>query len=666
MFIALLSLVHDGDLPVGSTEPPAIIAAPILRRLLSALHFRDAGTLKHSRRVGLISVGIAARLGWEGDDLRVIEIAALLHDIGKIGIPDHILRKPGKLGPDETDFISVHHRVALSLLQACQVHPDVTAIIAQSHGVSEEERQTRNSLSLGARILAVADAYDSLTSRQCFRAPYDRWEALQILEEQSGKQFDRNVVAALGRWLDSPEASRLTDERSAEVSIHVNAPVDMETRLNANQLCHVFHHLYLLETLYEAFYVIDASRQVRIWSSGSHRLFGRPPHDVIRKRWNRQLISPNAATTDQVESVFSNGQTVCHTMTVKTAEGSTAEVDVQSIPIQMDGGEISGVVELLCNSKESKRHQGQFRMLQIAATRDPLTGVLNRGELERKLQELYDSWSIGESPPFSVMFMDIDHFKSINDKLSHAVGDQVLIDCARMLQDELYSGEIIARYGGEEFVILCPETGTDSAQERAERLRRKLMANRFADLEELKVTASFGVSTISQDDSTKMVMARADEALYDAKRKGRNCTCVKLAETVASRDQQKKLSKGKLTVHTTMVTFVAADMLQLKLAGFVENHRAKILSVEPRCLELQVGGVGLLSGWSKSACEKIPVKLRIDLTESPGDPRGVSGARMLMKVQVEPVGRCSDEDQFKTRAHTLIEELRSYLIAKNA
>ncbi len=663
LFMALLNLVHDSDHqgPLGPAR--SIIAAPILRRLLSALHFRDTGTLKHSRRVGLISVGIAARLGWEDDDLRIIEIASLMHDIGKIGIPDHILRKPGKLSPDESDYIAVYHRVALALLQACQVHADVTGIIAQSHGVDEENRSSRHALSLGARILAVADAYDSLTTEQCFRAPFDRKDALQILEEQSGKQFDRNVVTALCRWLDSADAARLADERAAEISIHVDAPVDMETRMNANQLCHVFHHLYLLESLYDAFYVVDSNRQVMIWSSGASRLTGRSAPDAMRKKWTRQLVCPNHVLADPVEAVFRTGEPVCHGMLVKTADGSSAKVDVQTIPIQDEGGDVCGIVELICNGKESKRHRGQFRTLQIAATRDPLTGVFNRGELERKLQEIYDAWNDGTGAPFSVMFMDLDHFKSINDNLSHAIGDRVLIDCARILQDELYSGEIVARYGGEEFVILCPETDVETARVRAERLRRIIMATKFADIDELKVTASFGIADIGPGDQVKTVVSRADQALYDAKRNGRNCTCISMREPETKSDRKRDQSKGTPSVTAKLTTYIFEDMLQMKLAGFVENQRAKILKIEPKLLELKIGSSGILSSWTRASLERMPVKLRIDFAESVSDAGSHGRPLLELSILVEPVARTVNDEQFRNRANILLEELRSYLIA---
>lgn len=664
LFMALLSLVRESEVVPGMESIQQIIAVPVLRRLLSAIHFRDAGTLKHSRRVGLISVGIAGRLGWEDDDLRIIEIAALMHDIGKIGIPDHILRKPGKLSPDEAEYIAMYHRVALALLQACRVHPHVTEIIAQSHGVEDENSSNRSTLGLGSRILAVADAYDSLTTRQCYREPYDRWEALQILEEQSGKQFDRNVVAALGRWLDGPQAAALADERAAEVSIQVNAPVDSETRMNATQLCQIVTHLYLLESLYDAFYVVDNQRKVVIWSSGASALSNRTAHDTLGKKWNRQLICNAAANTDPLEAVFMGGQPVCHGMTLQTPEGSFMDVDVQSIPILDDAGEVVGVVELICNCKESKRHRGQFRSLQMAATRDALTGVLNRGELERRLSEVHSGWTDEASGAYSVVFLDLDHFKSINDRLSHAVGDRVLVECGRLLQDELYSGEIIGRYGGEEFLILCPETTAESALERAERLRRTISSVRFAERDDLRVTASFGIAESHPGESIEMVVTRADQALYEAKRQGRNRSCVCPRDKNLKVPQPAGKSDSQELVHSAIIqSYVAPDILQLKLSGFIEQQKAKILSVESGRVILQMGTSTLFGGWSRNP-ERLPVKVMLDIEDEARDSSVQTVRRLILKVSVVPTGRIPDADILHVRGQQLVDQLKSHLMSE--
>ncbi len=109
---------HSG----GSPESLAgIISKGVLRSLMSALHFRDSATVRHSRRVALLSTGIAKHLGWESQQITLLEVAALLHDVGKIGVPDNILFKPGRLSPDEAELMDLHHNIGVDVLQACRV-----------------------------------------------------------------------------------------------------------------------------------------------------------------------------------------------------------------------------------------------------------------------------------------------------------------------------------------------------------------------------------------------------------------------------------------------------------------------------------------------------------------------------------------------------------------
>lgn len=660
----LLPLVHEGEEVDRTSTSTPIVSVKVLRRLLSAIHFRDVATLKHSRRVGLIGVGIASRLGWEQDDLKIVEVAALLHDLGKVGIPDHILRKPGRLSPDEAEFIAIHHRVALNLMQACGIHPGVIEIVAQAHGIHDEELQDRSALGLAARILSVADAYDSLTSRQSYRSAYDRLEALQILDEQSGKQFDRNVVAALGRWLDSPDSAPLGDERAAEVSIHVNAPIDMEARVGAGQLCQLLSYLHLLETLYDAFYIVDSQRRIAIWNPGAGRLFNLPPGQALGKAWRRHLVCPGVTGKDPLDLAFETGQPQCHRMLITLPEGARRDVDAQSVPIQDQDGKVIGVAELVCDVEDSKQNRGQFRSLKMAATRDALTGVFNRGELENKLAELHAGWEAAPGAPYSVMFLDLDHFKQINDRLSHAVGDRVLIEVARLIQDELYSGEIVGRYGGEEFVIVCPETTLETAIERAERLRRAIMNTRMADRDDLRVTASLGVTQVDVGDSVEAVVHRADQALYAAKHEGRNRTCHRRLEFAApSQEKHVKGGHEDLSHEIRFQTCCAANMLTQKLTAFVEEQAAKILSVSPQLLEVQIGQTGYFVGWSRR-WEKMPVKLTVRIQqESPGTQKAGTPRALLIAI-VEPLTKSAKPDEFQCRASSITDALRSYLMGE--
>ena len=98
--------------------------------LLRALKLRDPSTLLHSRRIAAISSGIARLLGWDDEQRRQLEVAALLHDLGKLGIPEHILKKPGKLSSEEYDFVLLHHHAAVNLLQAFHTDPTVVTMLS--------------------------------------------------------------------------------------------------------------------------------------------------------------------------------------------------------------------------------------------------------------------------------------------------------------------------------------------------------------------------------------------------------------------------------------------------------------------------------------------------------------------------------------------------------
>lgn len=661
---ALLQLVQAATDCSGQSPIDSIIPTGVLRQMLTALYFRDIETLKHSRRVGLLSVGIGTRLGWEDNELRLIEVASLLHDIGKVGIPDHILKKPGKLSPDEAEYIASHHRVAVELLRASRADAELINIVAQSHGVDSHSLQPQESETcLGARILAVADAFEALTSPKPYRDAFHRDEALTILHEQSGKGFDRNIVAALDRWLKSPEADILEDDAAAEAAIMANAPTTQNHQVHAALFCQLFQHLHLLESLYDAFYVVNRERQIVAWSTGASRLFGYPAEDMIGQAWHRSIVGSPGLKPEPVEVALSENRSLCHSLTLKDLQGSSREFNVQTVPIVNQEGYVDAVVELICDGNQSKKHRVQFRKLQMAATRDALTGVLNRGELYEQLNQVFGRWEEEPTIPFSLVFLDIDHFKAINDRLSHAVGDRVLVDVARLVQDELYSGEIVGRYGGEEFIILCPETPLEAAIDRAERLRRVIMSSKIANREDLRVTASFGVAQIEPGDTQESIVKRADQALYDAKNSGRNRTCHRVTRRATQVSPGETASTRNQWVHRSeIVTCVATSMLPIKLKGYVIDNHARITDVQAEELTLQVGSPSLLGGWGNKP-EKQPVRVNIKIQDLPRDEKVAGTRRVLLKTQTEPIGKPSKAETFQSRAMYVIESLRSYLIA---
>ncbi len=167
-----------------------------------------------------------------------------------------------------------------------------------------------------------------------------------------------------------------------------------------------------------------------------------------------------------------------------------------------------------------------FKETQDQAITDPLTGVYNRRGLFQ-IGDFEFERARRINRPFSAMIFDIDHFKKVNDQYGHATGDQTLRGMAERCRVSSRSVDVIGRYGGEEFVVLLPETNLESARMVAERLRMTIMKEPFAtDGGDLPVTISIGVAETSQQDTLKTLIERADMALYEAKRAGRNCVVV--------------------------------------------------------------------------------------------------------------------------------------------
>lgn len=680
LLLALLNLAHDSakasavydDHYVEWAAPPQT-----LRRLISALVYRDETTVLHCRRVALLSVGMAKYLGWDEASIGKLEVAALLHDIGKLGIPDHILHKPGRLNPDEQEFVLLHHYIGVDLLQACRIDREIVEIVwsAHTHGrtQSDDRNAARGCVSQGARLLAVADAYDSLRNDQSYRKGKSHDETMRLLTEHSGKEYDRNIVATLNRWIREEGQAFLAAEAGRRLADTLTGAVDAETIRQAGELSHVFAFLYLLESLYDGFCLVDSDQRFVVWNHGMERVTGIGAQQIMGEPWERRLLAfqddkkqPVRDRECPLQKALVTGVTHCQTLNVEHRRlGKWHEVEVQSIPLVGADGKTRGAALLLRDTANVGAASGQYRELAMAARRDPLTGVGNRGELEARMARMFLARNSKQTEaPFSVIFLDLDHFKSINDTHGHAIGDRVLINLARLLRDELYSGEIICRYGGEEFVVLCPETDLATAIQRAERLRATVVATELAAPLQLKVTSSFGVAQVENGDGVEELLHRADEALYEAKRGGRNRTCFKSKTALY---QQPGAAEPAAAVKDAFVhviefdTRIAADMVVHKLGGFIEDTHADLKTVEKHRVDMHIGRAPLFGGWGKSM-DKQPVRVELKI----GDPHinGRWGTEVVtITVTVTPIGKVKQLEVFQARAITLMQQFRAYFAA---
>jgi two-component system cell cycle response regulator len=170
--------------------------------------------------------------------------------------------------------------------------------------------------------------------------------------------------------------------------------------------------------------------------------------------------------------------------------------------------------------------RSNYRESLSMAVTDKLTGLYNRHYLDAHLETRVQE-AMNQQRPLSLMIMDMDHFKEVNDTYGHDCGDQVIEQLAKRIFDGVRSSDLPARFGGEEFVIVMPRTPLERAVEVAERIRRSVEGQAFTinhAVGQIQKTSSFGVTTLDlQGDSGAQLMKRADEALYMAKQRGRNC-----------------------------------------------------------------------------------------------------------------------------------------------
>ncbi|MCR9199122.1 MAG: diguanylate cyclase [Planctomycetaceae bacterium] len=668
------------ELMTGSQIP---VSRGVMTMLLRVMQVRDPSIILHGQRIATICRGVSELLGWDDSQRAQLELAALLHDLGKIGVPEQILRKPGKLSSEEYDFVSLYHHAATAMLQALHVDPALVATLTQlHHNFDGAGVDATGELPLGPRILAVADAYDSLSSPKSYRRGMTHDEVMRILNEQSGSRYDGNVIRTLNRWYeasgdslfglgdpigqqDSP--SSMTDDERNEVVV----------------MSQILATLYQFQSLYDGYFIVDSQLNYCIWSDGMQELSGRSLQQVMGRAWNAgdvRLSSINqtkagagGSSEEIVPQVLRNGRPQFGSRVCEVTEGQQISVDVYTMPISSAPGRITGVVQLFRRKGGVKRQSREYVELKLAATRDALTGVANRGQLETQLRHLLDDYHNHEGArSLSAIFLDVDKFKKINDTHGHNAGDQVLVDLTRLLQHETYSGEVIARYGGEEFVVLCPDTDLEAAVRRAERLRDAITKSSIGGISGLSVTSSFGVSTAHVGDTVQTLLERADACLYRAKETGRNKTCWEGQDEDNGVDPELNAteSETRVTDINGVLMFcqdiemsTSLELTAMKLNAFIDSvDDLKVTHQDQGHMTFRLGSVGFTRRWGTTPeRQAVDLDVRYETSRVTGD-MGKATTRRRVSVSIVPHGKAPDAATFELRCLQVMLQLRSYLL----
>ncbi len=283
-----------------------------------------------------------------------------------------------------------------------------------------------------------------------------------------------------------------------------------------------------------ACFTIDAEGIIYEWNRAAAQLYGWQEYEVLTMSVFDTIVPPENEEEMKglITHVMRGEQNIVVQSVDRRRDGTTCHVLRSLFPLHGAGGEVVGGICACVDITERVEYEQRLtalnKRLESLAFTDALTGLLNHRALQDRLAESFNTARSGRDT-FSLIMLDIDHFKRFNDTYGHQAGDEVLRIVAQVLQAESPSGGVPARYGGEELAVLLPGYSLDSAIEVAERLRQAIAKT---DNPYRQITASFGVAEyMPYMHSPSDVVEVADAALYEAKRAGRNCVRPLLSTT---------------------------------------------------------------------------------------------------------------------------------------
>jgi diguanylate cyclase (GGDEF)-like protein/PAS domain S-box-containing protein len=289
----------------------------------------------------------------------------------------------------------------------------------------------------------------------------------------------------------------------------------------------------VLDTLYDGIYFIDQDKKIIYWNKGAEKHTGYKQSEVIgRHCWDNILMHVNDQGIQLCEELCPISKTIADgrlrevEVYLKHKEGHRVPVSMRIAPIKDSDGKVVVAVEIFSENSPKFTLSHRLWELQNIALLDPLTGIGNRRYIEinlkARLEELRRyGW------PFGVLFIDIDHFKNINDIYGHDIGDNLLTILGKTLLNSLRSFDIFGRWGGEEFIAIITNVKEDQLYFIANRMRLLAeQSNISMGSDIIRSTISIGATLARIDDKVNTLVKRADQLIYQSKTSGRNCISI--------------------------------------------------------------------------------------------------------------------------------------------
>jgi diguanylate cyclase (GGDEF)-like protein/putative nucleotidyltransferase with HDIG domain len=551
--------------------------------LARAIQAKDIDGSSHVERVQHYAAALATKLELSELDRQAVEIAALLHDIGKLAVPEHILSKPGPLTPNERKKMQVHAQVGAEIVSAVPFPCPVAPLIRSHHerwdGQGYPSGLRGEEIPIGARILAVVDCFDALTSERAYRPAVSRDAALGVLHEQAGKAFDPVIVSQfiqLAPLLTPPsEDGSLRRVRLSKDGIAL-PPMGEAIKKNTDAFAEIASANRESYTLYEIAQAMGQSMSLaetmtlvssklsQLVPFSSCALFVRMGAEQLRCRFATGMHADLLENATIREGTGLSGWVARHGRPLInglpraefTAAGiASAETRLQSAlvyPLSVNG-QVVAMIEVFHEEPASytedhlrvideiSQHAAAvvhnalvFEQTQEQAFKDSLTGLSNPRALQFQVaRELGRARRSGSH--FSLVLLDLDDFKTINDEHGHLIGDRALQKVARVLQTTTRPYDMCIRYGGDEFVVLLAGCGRAEAEERRRKFQEAVGTITLVseDGRPVPLGVSAGASVFPEDgDTYERLLARADRRMYRDKAQRKHPLPIGLAEAV--------------------------------------------------------------------------------------------------------------------------------------
>jgi diguanylate cyclase (GGDEF)-like protein len=530
-----------------------------IEALALAIDAKDKTAASHIRRVQFYARALAQTVGATEDEIQGVTTAAMLHDVGKLAVPEHILSKPGRLTEEEFQKIRIHPQVGFQIIEHVPFPYPVAPLVLCHHerwdGKGYPLGLRGAEIPLGARILAVADYFDSITRDR----PYHKRVALEIatvlLRQEAGRALDPDLVSAFLALL--PTLSDVVPERAP---LPRPSRSQWDDRSAFENIARAHQEIYALYEIAQAIgSTLDVADTMSLIAGklsplvpfACCALFVRNEDDSLQCRFatgvdadglRGRTLAPGQGLAGWVAR---NRRSMVMGRRLEDVDRGELGVTAPHLhsalasPLVSNDRVIGALVvyhtEPDFYSDEHRRLLDRvaeqaaaavsnslvFEQTRQASLSDPLTGLPNsRFMLNYLNRELARAQRLEQR--VAVLLLDLDDFKEINDNHGHHVGDRALREVARVLRETIRPYDICVRYAGDEFVIVLPDCGAEEAEAKRVELQHAIDTVVFLAAEEQRVrlSLSIGAAVFPTDGGTyDGLLATADARMYLDKRR---------------------------------------------------------------------------------------------------------------------------------------------------